>query len=89
MNDRLSARSIVRGFRVPARVRLAAHRIAHLMLMLSVFVWPALALAQRSGAPSADLQKGPKIWFGYLMIFVFFAAIIVISLMPSKRSHQD
>ncbi len=70
-------------------VHAAASRIAHVMLVLSVLAWPALALAQPSAAPSAELQKEPKIWFGYLIIFVFFAAIIVVSLMPSKRSHQD
>jgi len=38
--------------------------------------------------PEPGLAGGLPVWLGFLIIFVLFAAIVMVSLMPSKRSHQ-
>ncbi len=48
---------------------------------------PAIALAQ-SGS-EIDLRRGPPVWLGYLVMFVLMLLVVGVSLMPSKRGHQD
>jgi len=49
-----------------------------------------LAQDAREGAPpSPTLQRGGGAWLSYLIIFVLVAMVVTISLLPSKRSHQD
>ena len=40
-------------------------------------------------APQPALTKKYPAWVGYLAIFIMVASILPLSLMPSKRSHQD
>jgi len=63
---------------------------------LTAAVWvmavlaPAVALAQRPATPDQpSLRNVPKPWLGYLIIVVLLAIVLVIRLMPSKRSHQN
>jgi len=44
---------------------------------------------QAVAAPTPQLSKKYPAWVGYLAIFVMIAGIIPLSLMPSKRTHQD
>ena len=39
--------------------------------------------------PEPSLRKSPAAWMGFGLMFLFFAAIVVINLMSSKRGHQD
>jgi NADH:ubiquinone oxidoreductase subunit H len=39
--------------------------------------------------PTPNVRKGPATWMGYGLMFLFFAAVLLISIMPSKRGHQD
>ena len=39
--------------------------------------------------PTPNIRKGPDTWMGYGLMFLFFAAVVLISIMPSKRGHQD
>ena len=49
-----------------------------------------VSLAQTAPpSPSLSEEAGPPAWLGFLIMFVLFAIVISISLMPSKRSHQD
>jgi hypothetical protein len=51
---------------------------------------PAVAFAQRTSTPDQpSLRNAPKAWMGYLIIVVLLAIVMAISLMPSKRGHQD
>jgi hypothetical protein len=51
-------------------------------------MWPAVALAQ-TAPPPPQLQKVPPVWLGYLVMALLLAVVLAVSLMPSKRSHQD
>ena len=52
-----------------------------------VVLWPSIALAQ--AAPSPSIRNAPAPWIGMFTIFFFLVLVLAISLMPSKRSHQD
>ena len=39
--------------------------------------------------PEPSLRKSPAAWMGYGLMFVFFVIVVVVSLMSSKRGHQD
>lgn len=63
-------------------------RLSCLMVLVVVVLMPAIALAQEV-PPAVTLRRHPPVWLGYLVMFVLMAIVIVVSLMPSKRSHQD
>lgn len=48
----------------------------------------AAALAQ-TPAPQPTIKNAPPVWVGYLLMAVLMIIVIGISLLPSKRSHQD
>jgi hypothetical protein len=39
--------------------------------------------------PEPSLRKSPAAWIGFILMFLFFGIVITISLMTSKRGHQD
>lgn len=47
-----------------------------------------VAFAQ-TAAPQPTLKRVPAPWIGYLIIAVLLIMVLGVSLMPSKRSHQD
>ena len=47
-----------------------------------------LAAAIPPPQPGAN-QNAPAPWVGMLLMFVIVGAIITISMMPSRRDHQD
>lgn len=57
-------------------------------LMIVAGVWPAIAMAQQA-APQPKLDKAPPVWLGLLVMVLLLAVVMAVSLMPSKRSHQD
>lgn len=64
------------------------NRVKMVSLMVAVLLWPAIALAE-SPAPAPILKKAPPIWLGLLVMVLLLAIVLAISLMPSKRGHQD
>lgn len=42
-----------------------------------------------SAAPQPSVRESYPVWFGYLLMFVLGGGVLVVSLLPSKRSHQD
>ncbi len=48
---------------------------------------PVVALAQ--SGKEIELRRGPPVWLGYLIMFVLMLLVVGVSLMPSKRGHQD
>jgi len=52
-----------------------------------VVLWPSIALAQ--AAPTPAIRNPPPPWIGLFTIFFFLVLVLAISLMPSKRGHQD
>jgi drug/metabolite transporter (DMT)-like permease len=57
-------------------------------IALTVMLWPVIALAQ-DAPPQPSLRRSPAPWVGLLIIVVLAGIIIAVSLMPSKRGHQD
>ncbi len=49
---------------------------------------PAIAWAQQT-VPPPTLRRSQPVWLGYLIIVVLLALVMLVSLMPSKRGHQD
>jgi len=56
---------------------------------LTTCLVPAIAWAQSSAPPAPGLRRTPAPWVGYLVIFVLLALVLAVSLIPSKRGHQD
>lgn len=56
--------------------------------LLALAGLPAAALAQKA-APMPNLQSTPHPLIGYAIIAFFAVVIVAISLLPSKRGHQD
>ncbi len=54
--------------------------------MVLAVLAPAVAQAQST---DQVLQRAPPVWLGYLVIFVLLVVVLAVSLMPSKRGHQD
>lgn len=58
--------------------------------MLAALLVCAAAQAQEVlPAPQPSLQKSPPAWLGLLVIFIMLVFVIGVSLMPSRRGHQD
>lgn len=58
------------------------------MAALLAVLSPVVALAQQ-GPPQPVLHRAPAPWLGLLIIGVLLAIVLAVSLMPSKRGHQD
>ncbi len=39
--------------------------------------------------PSPSLSRTPAVWVGFAFMFILLALVLGVSLMPSKRGHQD
>jgi len=70
-----------------------AGAVVALTLAALVCVDPAFAqLPPMDGVmtpPDAQMLRNEPVWPGYVVIFVLGVVIVAISLMPSKRAHQD
>ena len=53
---------------------------------MTIFL-PAVCWAQT--VPEPTLRPPAAVWLGYAVMFALAAVVIAVSLMPSKRSHQD
>ena len=73
--------------------RPAASRLLPIVVtMLTVCCLTAVAFGQGDGPqgpPAPALRQTHPAWIGYAVIFVLLVMIMLVSLMPSKRSHQD
>ena len=57
------------------------------ILTLTVLLTPTVAWAQ--SAPTPSVRNSPEPWIGLLAIFLLLAIVVAVSLLPSKRGHQD
>ncbi len=62
-------------------------RLGLTILTLAVLLTPATVWAQ--AAPTPQIRNVPKPWVGLMFIFLLLAIMLAVSLMPSKRGHQD
>jgi hypothetical protein len=50
---------------------------------------PTVAWAQDNVPPAPTLSRVPKSWVGFAVIFLLVVFVLGVSLIPSKRGHQD
>jgi hypothetical protein len=64
-----------------------------LQTLLTTFVCSTLVLetiaVSAAIPPTPNIRKGPAAWMGFGLMFLFFAGVVLVSIMPSKRGHQD
>lgn len=61
-----------------------------LIVLVSLSTVLVPAMASFANAPdSPTLRKVPAAWIGYVIVFILLAIVLAVSLMPSKRGHQD
>lgn len=72
-------------------VRLILDRLFRASGPILPLLFAASAFAQDAvdAPPPPSLRNTAAPWIGYLLIFVLFGIVVAISLIPSKRSHQD
>ncbi len=66
-----------------------ATRVCNTVLMAAAVGAPVVAWAQTEGVPQPTLNRGSPVWLGYLVMILLLAVVVAVSLMPSKRGHQD
>ena len=72
------------------RYPLAMQRLRTMLMMcLCLPVVTSLVSAASTAPPEPNLRKTPAAWVGFILMFLFFGIVIGISLMSSKRGHQD
>ena len=59
------------------------------VVIAAAILAPAAVVCAQDEVLEANLRRGPPIWLGYLVMFGLLTAVILVSLMPSKRGHQD
>ena len=66
------------------------HRLRTLFYaFLGTTLMSTVVSASTTIPPEPSLRKSPAAWIGFILMFLFFGVVITISLMTSKRGHQD
>ncbi len=50
---------------------------------------PVTALAQDAAPPQPTLTRSAPPWVGFLFMVVLLTVVLGVSLLPTKRGHQD
>lgn len=69
------------------RLRISLFRSTLSFLILLMVLIPQEVWAQ--AAPAPNIRNSPKPWMGMILMIILGMVVLVISLFPSKRSHQD
>lgn len=69
-------------------MKMLAKRILLMVVMVTAVLWPVLGWAQ-TAAPQPSLRNAPPVWLGLLIMALLLAMVMAVSLLPSKRGHQD
>ena len=77
-----------RIFSVRNQLHAFGRRCTGWIVGLAVASAPLLVWAD-TAAPNPTLKKSPPAWLGILIMFVLLGMVLFVSLMPSKRGHQD
>lgn len=75
--------------RMFTRMKYLATRARLIILTAFVMLWPVIAHAQATAPPPPILKKSPPVWLGFLVMALLLVIVLLVSLMPSKRTHQD
>ncbi len=76
------------SFLTMPRIRNFVARVACTIAMVAAVLAPAVVWAQ-DAVPQPELRRAPATWLGYLFMVILIAAVMAVSLLPSKRGHQD
>ena len=57
--------------------------------MLAAVLLPGAVTLAQEGPPQPTLARGAAPWVGYAVMFLLVALVLGVSLLPSKRGHQD
>ncbi|MCH8824821.1 MAG: hypothetical protein IH984_15095 [Planctomycetes bacterium] len=60
--------------------------VSALFALMAIFA-PVICFAQT--VPDPTLRRNSPVWLGYMVMFFLATLVIAVSLLPSKRSHQD
>ncbi len=71
------------------RLRILPTSVARATVTALALLAPAVAWAQDNVPPPPTLSRTPKPWLGFVVMFLLVALVLGVSLMPSKRGHQD
>ena len=71
------------------RLRILSTSVSRATIAALALLAPAVAWAQDNVPPPPTLSRTPKPWLGFVVMIVLVALVLGISLMPSKRGHQD
>jgi hypothetical protein len=72
-----------------SRLRTLSFSVSRATLAAMTLLAPAVARAQDNVPPSPTLSRVPKPWIGFAVIFLLVVLVLGVSLIPSKRGHQD
>ena len=50
---------------------------------------PVTALAQDAAPPQPNLTRSAPPWVGFFFMVILLTVVLGVSLLPTKRSHQD
>ncbi len=56
---------------------------------VAAVVAPVVALAEDSVPRQPSLTRSAPAWVGFLLMVILLTIVLGVSLMPSKRGHQD
>jgi hypothetical protein len=60
-----------------------------LFVLLCSPVLTSIVNAATISPPEPSIRKTPAAWMGLMLMLVFFGIVIGVSLISSKRGHQD
>jgi hypothetical protein len=72
-----------------SRLRTLSLSVSRAIVAAVTVLAPAVSWAQENVPPSPTLSRVPKPWIGFAVIFLLVFLVLSVSLIPSKRGHQD
>ncbi len=65
------------------------HLLSKLLLAAAAVLTPVMTLANAPPQPNPMKSSDGPPWVGFLFMGVLLAVVLGVSLMPTKRGHQD
>ena len=72
-----------------SRLRTLSLSVCRTTMAAVTLLAPTVVWAQDNVPAAPTLSRVPKSWIGFAVIFLLVALVMGVSLIPSKRGHQD